>query len=344
MAWKDLPHHAESADALQRGLQRGRLAHAYLLSGSKIEDLEWFARTLGKAINCLNPPKVSSAGWGIDSCDQCISCRKIESFGHPDMYWLRAESKIRQIRTEQMNELLRSVHLKPNEARYKICYIVAADRLHTTAANKFLKTLEEPPADSIMMLISTAPEQVLETIRSRCQRIQLASDDTLPLDPDELAWLESFATAAARDQGGLLERYRLLGVLLKRLAETKTAIGEKLEKDSLLEKYDDIEPEFRKKLEDELTASIEAEYRRRRAEIIGLLQWWLRDIWLNTMQPEATVLRFPQLQQATSHIARRLDPERAVLNLEELEKTQRQLNTNVQEALALEVGLLKLQL
>ena len=344
MAWKDLAHHADAASALQRGLQRGRLAHAYLISGPRIEALESFARTLAKAVNCLNPPQVSDAGWGIDSCDACLSCRKIDGSSHPDMYWLRAESKIRQIRTEQMTELLRSVHLKPNEARYKVCFLVAADRLHNTAANKFLKTLEEPPADSIMVLLSTAPEQVLETIRSRCQRIQLSADDTLPLDPAELSWLESFAAAAASDQGGLLERYRLLGVLLKRLSETKVAIGEKLEKESLLEKYQDIEPDLRKKLEDELSASVEAEYRRQRGETVGMLQWWLRDIWLRTLSQGNEALRFPQLADATSRVAGRLDPERAVLNLEELEKTQRQLNTNVQEALALEVGLLKLQL
>ncbi|MBI1840361.1 MAG: hypothetical protein HYR88_05855 [Verrucomicrobia bacterium] len=344
MAWQHLQQFAAATAYLQKGLSRGRLAHAYLFTGEQMEPLEAFGRTLAKAVNCENPPRRSESGLGLDSCDACLSCRKIDGAKHPDMHWLRAESKMRQIRTEQMTELLRTVFLKPNEARYKVCFIVAAERMNAQAANKFLKTLEEPPADSLLLLLSTAPEQVIETIRSRCQRIQLFNTDGVDATPGDLAWLEQFGVAAASDQGGLLDRYRLLSVLLRQLAELKSSIAERLESESMLEKVDDLEPEFRKRLEDELAASTEAEYRRQRAELLGTLQWWLRDVWLQTMGRADEHLRFPQLQTATAAIARRLDPDRAVGNLTEVERTLRLLNTNVQEALALEVGLLKLRL
>ena len=344
MAWQDLKRFEAATTYLQKGLSRGRLAHAYLFTGEKMESLEEFGRTLAKSVNCERPARRSESGIGLDSCDECLSCRKIDGAKHPDMLWLRAESRMRQIRTEQMTELLRSVFLKPNEARYKVCFIVAADRMHPTAANKFLKTLEEPPADSLLVLLSTAPEQILDTIRSRCQRIQLFELEESPAVVTDIGWLEQFGIAAASQHGGLLDRYRLLSVLLKQLTELKEKISERLESESLLETADDLEPELRKRLEDELAAATEAEYRRQRAELLRTLQWWLRDIWLQTIGCAENRLRFPQLHSSTSVIATRLDADRAVGNLTEIEGTLRILNSNVQEALALEVGLLKLQL
>jgi DNA polymerase-3 subunit delta' len=222
--------------------------------------------------------------------------------------------------------------------------IVAADRLNITAANRFLKTLEEPPADSVLILLTSATEQVLETLRSRCQRITLFDGATATASQPESEWLQSFGAAAATESGGLLERYRLLSVLLKRLSELKSQIEERLTADSALEKNHDLEPGLRERLEHELAASVEAEYRRQRGEILGALQWWLRDVWLQTLQVDDSLCRYSGLKEATSLIAQRLSPEDAMANLEEMEKTQRLLNTNVQEALALEVGLLSLKL
>ena len=113
---------------------------------------------------------------------------------------------------------------------------------------------------------------------------------------------------------------------------------------SPLEKYGDAEKDLREKWEDELTAAIEAEYRRRRAEVLLLLQWWLRDVWLHTLAAGETLAasaancRRGRNRQTHHARARR----RKIYPV--LEQTQRLLHTNVQEALALEVGLLKLQL
>ena len=101
---------------------------------------------------------------------------------------------------------------------------------------------------------------------------------------------------------------------------------------------------MRDKLEDELEAAVEAEYRRQRTDLIGLLQWWLRDVWLETLAVGAEMTSFPSLAPAAKAVARRISPAEALSNLEEVDRMQRQLYTNVQEALALEVGLLKLKL
>ena len=110
-----------------------------------------------------------------------------------------------------------------------------------------------------------------------------------------------------------------------------------------MERYDDAEKEVREKWEEELKAAIEAEYRRQRAELLAIVQRWLRDLWLRTFSGRSELLNFPDLPNA-SGVASRITARQALENLEVIETTQRLLHTNVQEALALEVGLLKLHL
>ena len=101
---------------------------------------------------------------------------------------------------------------------------------------------------------------------------------------------------------------------------------------------------MRDKLEKELAAAVEAEYRRQRTDLISVLHWWLRDVWLQSLAAGADMFSFPDLAAAAQAVARRISPIEARSNLEEVDRLQRQLHTNVQEALALEVGLLKLRL
>jgi hypothetical protein len=163
------------------------------------------------------------------------------------------------------------------------------------------------------------------------------------LSAEESEWLQKFSSAAAGEQKSLFGRYRLLDALLQHLISLREQTSETLTARSPLEKYDDAEKSLREKWEDELTAAIEAEYRRRRAGVLLLLQWWLRDVWLHTLAAGAGLLHLPQIAGA-DEVARRISSQQAQNNLAVLEQTQRLLHSNVQEALALEVGLLKLQL
>jgi hypothetical protein len=149
---------------------------------------------------------------------------------------------------------------------------------------------------------------------------------------------------AAGGAGGLLARYRLLGLIMKKLALQREEIEKALGHQSPLERYDNLESDMREKLEDELSAATEAEYRRQRTDLIGVLHWWLRDVWLQSLAASKELLTFPDLAADAEAIARRISKTEALTNLEEIDKLQRQLHTNVQEALALEVGLLKLRL
>jgi len=341
MAFKDFPEQEQGVALLQRSLERGRLGHAYLFTGQQLDELEALARTLAKTLNCAQPVRVG--GVAVDCCDACANCRKSDAQTHADVHWVRPESKSRVILIEQLRELLQAVNLKPAEAGYKVAIIVAADRLNASAANAFLKTLEEPPSRSVLILLSIEPQRLLETILSRCLRLNFTGEGRTRFDAAQMEWLRKFSAMAAGEQKSLLGRYRLMDVLLQKLAELKSGVEEAQEARSPLEQYPDAEKDLREKWEEELKASVEAEYRRQRGELLLLVQWWLRDVWLRTVAAGRELMNFPELSD-TEAVARRLSPADARQNLQVLEQTQRLLHTNVQEALALEVGLLKLQL
>ncbi len=339
MSFKEFKGHKQGVELLQRSLASGRLGHAYLFSGDQLEELESLARTLAKTLNCQKP--VRTGGAATDCCDECPSCKKIDNETHADIHWARPESKSRVVTIGQMRDLMHEIQLKPTEAEFKVAIITAADRLNVQAANAFLKMLEEPPPKSILILLTTEPQRILETILSRCLRLNIFGDGKRELAPAEAEWLVKFGGLAASGQKTLLGRYRLLDSLLQRLGEIRERVEATMAERSPLEKYDDLEKDLREKWEDELEAAIEAEYRRQRADLLRLVQWWLRDIWLHTLAVGKELLNFPKVPGAEI-VARRLTPRQALENLQTLEQTQQLLHTNAQEALVLEVGMLKL--
>jgi len=346
MALQDFRQQEQAVELLQRSLERGRLGHGYLFTGHAVDELESLARALAKTLNCLQPVRAAN-GLAVDSCDGCASCRKIDHGNHADVHWVRPESRTRIIAIDQVRELSREMQLKATEAEYKVAVVVEADRLKTEAANSFLKTLEEPPGRSVIILLTTAPERLLETIISRCLRLTFAGGGGVRVGESDLAWLASFAGVAAGSRKSLIARYRLLDQLLQRLRGVREEVAAALTARSPLERYEDAEKETKERWEAELDAAVEAGYRRRRGEILSALQWWLRDVWLHSLSTAGVktdaLLNFPALS-ATGTVGARVSPELAVDNLRVVEQMQRWLNTNVQADLAIEVGLLKLNL
>jgi len=330
-------------ELLKRSLRRGRLGHAYLFTGADVAPLEKAACHLAQTLNCESPLESSADGRSLRPCLHCLSCRKIEQGNHPDVAWIRPESKSRIITIGQMRELMQTVNLKPTQALWKVSIVVEADRLKQEAANAFLKTLEEPPAQSIMILLSTDAERLLDTILSRCLRLNFGGESAALQDASFLEWLKNFAQTAADSSRSLLGRYRLLSQILNRLTCQKDEITKNLQESSPLERHEDADPKLKERWQTELNAAIEAEYRRCRMDLLTGLQWWFRDIWLDTLQVDGALKAYPHLSALNGSLARRITPEDALANLQHLEQTQRLLNTNVQEALTLEVGLLNLK-
>jgi len=344
MAFADLASTQPGIQLLQRSLSRGRLGHAYLLSGHQIEVLEEVARNLIKTLNCRNPTRREGDALPIDCCDHCPNCAKVIHGNHADVRWLRPESKSRFILTPQIRDLIEQINLKSTEGGYKSAVIVAADRMKVEGANAFLKTLEEPPERTVIILLTTEPQRVLDTIVSRCLRLSFGSGGELQLSERQLGLIESFSQMAAQGGEGLLARYRLLDTLLRVLAELKEEVTARLEAASPLRQYDDVDAKLREQWEEELKASIEAEYRGQRGELLVGLQWWLRDVWLQSVEAGQDLLALDRFAEASARVGGRIGQAAALENLQVIEQTSRLLHTNVQEALALEVGFLKLKL
>jgi DNA polymerase-3 subunit delta' len=345
VSFADLQDSSGGVELLQRSLRRSRLGHAYLFTGEDPALLESAARTLAKTLNCQAPPAADGAtGVAADCCDHCLNCRRIDANLHPDVLWIRPESKIRIISIDQVRDVIHTVNLKPTEAEWKVAIIVAADRMNPQSANAFLKTLEEPPGRCVLILTSDRPQRLLETILSRCLRLSFSTGAGLSLDPAHRAWLLEFARDLSQPTRSRLGRYCALGKLLQRLSDTKAEIEKDQTTRSPLERYDDVEPGLREKWESELTAAVEAEYRRQRQELLASLQWFFRDVWLNSLKVGRELLVLPELEDAARTLAGRLKPQAALQNLNRVGETQKALDTNVQEALLLEVLLLRLNL
>jgi DNA polymerase-3 subunit delta' len=262
---------------------------------------------------------------------------------HPDVTWIRPGKKSRVISVAQIRSLIGVAALRPTEARYKIGIVTGADRMRIEAANAFLKTLEEPPPDSVLILLTTDADRLLETIISRCLRLNFSSG-IIRVDDTVAVWLTEVANHLSAEKPSLLLRYRMLQSLLVALGDAREKIEEALSAVSPLQTFPDATSEQRERWEDELDAAVEAEYRRRRGEFLAGFHAWLRDLWIHSLGGDGDIF-LPQLSEFSQRLGRRIAAADAQANLEHWERTQRLLlSTNAQEGLVLEVGLLRLRL
>ncbi len=145
--------------------RKDRLGHTYCIAGPKGVGKRIFALEAAKSLLCN--------GGGPDACDECAACSRAERRVHPDLSWVEPAEQKRAILKEQVQELQDSLALKPLEGAYKAAVICEANVMQEVAANSLLKTLEEPPAHSVLFLTSVDPTSLLPTIASRCQIIRL---------------------------------------------------------------------------------------------------------------------------------------------------------------------------
>jgi DNA polymerase III subunit delta' len=166
-------------DALQAALRSGAVHHAYLFAGPAGVGKELAAVGLAQALTCPEQPQVG--------CGTCAGCTRIAKGSHPDVTWLMPDAErverglagrsdftttpSREIRVEQIRGLLERIALRGLESKRKVAIVVDAHLMNLQAQNAFLKTLEEPPADTTLVLLAAAPDKLLPTIRSRCSKL-----------------------------------------------------------------------------------------------------------------------------------------------------------------------------
>ena len=267
MSWKNIIGQQQQIHVLQKALETGRFAHAYLFTGPEGSGKESVAFEIASLLNCRNSGQNNQAG----SCGTCPDCMQISSFMHPNVeylfpvesalldpgdsakkenkrfteakdrydallekkqqnpYFAPAMERSMGILTEQIITLQHKALFMPNKGSKKLFIISQAERLHPSAANKLLKLLEEPPAHVVFILVSSRPETLLPTIRSRCQvvkfsrvtshelRLWLQTNRPEIVDP-ELSFIVSFS------RGNLRLAWELINNRSENPSETATIL------------------------------------------------------------------------------------------------------------------------
>jgi DNA polymerase-3 subunit delta' len=327
-----MPFKAEHALTLiTRAQKLGRLAHAYLITGPRGADCEGFAAQVMSLVTAAQH-------------------QDLDSWSQEGAIILRPQSKSRRIRVGDDAEdvgtiryLERMIHRTTGPGGYKLGVIVDAERMNEQAQNAFLKTLEEPPPRTLLLLLTSHPGQLLPTIKSRVIEIPLLP----PTGARKFTPHES----------------KLLAVLEKltrnKEASISTALGLKTDFQGILEELhgdikDEQEDEFEKEQdhykqttdgswlkqrEEQVTAQIEALYLQQRDALMDLLLAWMGDV--ARQQVGAEHLDLPDYAKATAALAERWGPEETTKRMRTLRQLESHLHTNVNEGLALEVGFIQ---
>ena len=307
---------------LRRAHQQNRLAHAYLITGPLGSGKEMLAADLASLVNGTPAKNVFSA-----------KAR--------DIFVARPESKSRRIVIAQIRDLEHALQMRASNGRRKVAIIPDADRLQTEAANAFLKTLEEPPKDSLLLLLSALPEALPETILSRCIAIPLEPNGQpqrrneeeklvklLQLASHEKRWTVQFAYGVAQEFQRLLRGVR---------EEVKCEIDEALKQEQMRYK-DATDGAWLEEREEYYKALTESLYLQRRAGLLETLFVWWTDVLRENKG--VTQRNLPRARKETAALATRFGPAEILKRIRSLEELRDHLGRNVHEALAIEVAFL----
>ncbi|HXS20603.1 MAG TPA: DNA polymerase III subunit delta' [Steroidobacteraceae bacterium] len=177
---------------LRSAYAAGRLPHALLIHEASGAGGEWLAGWAARMVLCSSPREGAP-------CEHCISCKRAVQGQHPDLTFVRPVEASTQIRIEQVRELGAELALTAHQGGYKVGILSPADSMNRFAANALLKTLEEPPQKTLLILVASQPSRLPATILSRCQRVRVRA----PQRHEAIAWLE--ATRGPGEWGRVLD-------------------------------------------------------------------------------------------------------------------------------------------
>ncbi len=164
---------------LRSAYDAGRLPHALLIHEAPGAGGEWLAGWVARLVLCSQPRG--------NPCGHCLSCQRATQRQHPDLTLIHPLESSAQIRIEQVRELGAELALTAHQGGYKVGILSPADSMNRFSANALLKTLEEPPQGTLLILVATQPSRLPATILSRCQRVRIRA----PERADAIAWLEA---------------------------------------------------------------------------------------------------------------------------------------------------------
>lgn len=305
--------HSVQVSLLRRTLRSGRVGGAYLFAGPPGVGKTTVALTFAAAMNCLHLPD--------DACGTCSSCRKIANGNHPDVRVFAPEGAT--FKVDQVRDVQRQASWKPLEGRYKVFILLEVERMRPEGANALLKTLEEPPGDAVLILVTSNVNALLSTVRSRCQLVKF-----LPVPFDVLA-------SGLEARGIPKERAREVALL------SQGRVGEALEWAFSSDAPSSKIPEMfsRPSL---LSAFRLAEEWQKRPEQLDSLLTWYRDILRIRLGAEKNALTHPEQRPLLEIIARKMSLLTLRHHMKAIMEAQGLLRRNLNPALTLESLALRL--
>lgn len=296
---------------------RGRLAHAFLFSGPEGSGKRRLVADFFGVVN----------GEVIDAAD---------------FHGIEPESKSRRILVEQIRELESSLRMRATRARMKFGVVYEADRLMPQAANAFLKTLEEPPEHSLLILVTALPEALLDTVRSRCMEIQLRPAETKTLTIDEAKLLAELGRIVEADGFSVVAALKLARAFLETLGNVRDRIetehADLLKKDQTAYKQT-TDGVWLAEREERLLALTESRYVKERANLVlRLIEWFGDALRIKHGSPFLDLIDY---RAAATALAGRVSGVELMKRLGALRSLLDALSRNVQEGLAVEAAFLK---
>ena len=310
----------EAFDYLRRVFESARFAHAYIVEGDLRGNAEKLTERTLPLLFCESKKK---------PCGTCRACYQIKQHTHPDVLWVEPQKKSRIISVEQVRELQQLIYQTAFAGGWKACVLVGADRLHPSASNAFLKTLEEPPEKSVFFLLTDSPQSLLPTIISRCQYISLSSDEINMRDE----WRQDLYGVLTGHAG----RSPVLAIanaerMLRLLKEMKAAaVKEEYEK---AEKRAIVDETGKRKIteeDDTLDARAEAQYREWRKSALRLMLSWHRDILLLACGADKDLLTNKAPAEFLVKTAGGMSVSKALGNVRVIEDINRRIEENLAE-------------
>jgi DNA polymerase III subunit delta' len=307
---------------LSRAHQQNRLGHAYLISGAPGSGKKALAARIAGLVNATR-------------LEDVFSTRSTEIF------LAEPESKSRRIVIDQVRALEHSLQMRASGSGRKVVIISEADRLQPQAANAFLKTLEEPPDHSLLLLLTALPEVLPDTIISRCIPIPLSAREVRA--PAEEGELIELLRRAARERTWSVQNAYQLGQGLQRLLggikeEIKAQNLEAMKAEETRYK-NSTDGSWLADREDYYKALSESQYLQRRAGLLETLFVWWSDLLRARTGVEQRDL--PSLARETNELAKRFTSAEILRRIRRLEELRDHLGRNIQEALAIEVAFLR---
>jgi len=323
------PEVEQALALLRQSLAFGRLAHAYLIFGAPRGAAGVLAERVVELLYCT--------ASGERPCGQCAKCRQIAAHTHPDVLWVEPQKKSRGILMAQIEAVQEHINLTSFEGGWKAVVFSNADRINPQAANRLLKTLEEPPDKCLFLLVTDQPAALLPTVVSRCQRVVLAAETTVSGMKLCAAVIDAMTGIEGCSLVAVVERSRkVLGVLKQMRSEIEKTVDADEHTDTPA--YEEL-----KAAKEIREARIESLYKETLAELFRWLLLWHRDLLLQVVGADGSAApAFPDQVKAIQQSAAVLTYRRALDNINTIEDMRWQVAQNLFVPMVVERGFIRL--